>query len=133
MSNCKHAFGWSGHILVSYEGDDSNEDDNVIAIAPDVFARIVQDCEDLNLDGTPINVKRLGVLDSGEGPIAVGHRSTFSDGFEFYGTVFKEADLRCSPGTQAMDTDAEYLAAMKERYGLELPPCKLMVGCSSEH
>lgn len=50
-----------------------------------------------------------------------------------YGTVFAEAKARSAPGPQVVDINAEYLKAMKEIYGLELPPCRLMVGCASEH
>lgn len=40
---------------------------------------------------------------------------------------------RAEGGELEGNRDADYLAAMKEIYGVDLPKCQLMIGCSSEH
>jgi hypothetical protein len=131
MSNWKNAYGWSGHILVSNKHNDSSRLDNVVAIEHDTFKRIVRDHEDDFLDSR-IETKVLGVTGI-EDVLFLATGVGFSEGFTYYGTVFNEAELRALPGKQAIDHDAEYLQAMKDVYGLDLPPCRLMIGCSSEH
>lgn len=130
MSNWKNAYGWSGHILVSEAECESNPEHNVVAVQDDVFRRIVEDLKSDNLDDR-IAASQLGVSDGDCHFIATG--TGLSVGFTHYGTVFDEAELRASPGSQAVDDDREYLKAMKDVYGLDLPPCRLMIGCSSEH
>lgn len=130
MSNWKNAYGWSGHILVSENECESDPENNVVAVPDEIFNRIL---EDYNLDNLQIDISaaRLGV--NSEDVIFLATGTGFSMGFDHYGTVFYEAELRALPGAQAVDDDREYLKAMKDVYGLDLPPCRLMIGCSSEH
>lgn len=124
MSNDKYAYGWSGHILVSSDEMDSDLRANVVAIPPDVFKALLKAYGDCKLDER-IEVQRLGI--TSEHTIFLAAGSSFSEGYANYGTVFQRAELQWS------GRDAGYLQAMQEIYGLELPPCRLMVGCSSEH
>lgn len=130
MSNWKYAWGWSGHILVSENNLGSSVDHNAIAVPHLVFSKIVSDYQNLKLDGR-IRIERLGATDSDLHFFAAG--ANFSEGFGYYGTVFEYAELCAEGQPLALDQDGEYLKAMKEIYGLDLPPCRLMVGCSSEH
>ena len=130
MSNWKTAYGWSGHILVSSDECESSHDDNVVAVPDEVFRRIVADHESDRLDEW-VTVKKLGVTSEETLFLATG--TCFSEGFTHYGAVFEEAEVRAEPGESRVDIDEQYLAAMKEVYGLDLPPCRLMIGCSSEH
>jgi len=130
MSNWKNAYGWSGHILVSEDNCESDPEHNVVAVPDDVFNRIVEDCHSGNLQ-IDIAAARLGA--NSEDVVFMATGTGFSMGFDHYGTVFNEAELRASPGSQAVDDDREYLKAMKDVYGLDLPPCRMMIGCSSEH
>jgi hypothetical protein len=130
MSNWKNAYGWSGHILVSEAECESNPEHNVVAVQDDVFRRIVEDYNSGNLQ-IDIEAARLGV--NSEDVIFLATGTGFSMGFDHFGTVFDEAELRALPGKRAIDIDAEYISAMKDVYGLDLPPCRLMIGCSSEH
>lgn len=130
MSNWKHAYGWSGHILVSLDQSDGDARENVVAIPQGVFDRLKHAHNNLTLDER-VHIEPLGVTGSAALYLACG--TSFSEGFSHYGTVFVEAEARSEPGPNAIDHDAEYLRAMKEVYGLDLPPCRLMVGCSSEH
>jgi hypothetical protein len=132
MSNWKHAYGWSGHILINENDHSSNLNQNLIAILSDVFEKILNDYRNCKLDER-IGVEQLGIIDSDYYFLAAGSPVTFSEGYEYYGTIFSEAELRCEPGPNVVDHDSIYLKAMKEIYGLELPPCHLMIGCSSEH
>jgi hypothetical protein len=129
MSNWKKAYGWSGHIVVSSDDMESAPDDNLIAIPPDKFKAIVEAHDNCKMDER-IETRELGVTSTRATFMAIG--SCFSEGFTNYGTVFDEAEARATPGPPAIDHDAEYLKAMKEIYGLELPPCRLMIGCASE-
>jgi len=81
---------------------------------------------DYESDSLPkeIAMRRLGIEESDCEFWASGH--SFSEGFEFYGTVFRDAIDR-------KVQDKAYLGAMKRLYGIELPECQAMVGCSSEH
>lgn len=130
MSNWKKAYGWSGHILVSTDDTDGKPNHNVVAIPTDKFNAIVKDYEECELDER-IEVNRLGIIDCDTILLACG--CCFSEGFEHYGNVFEQAEARATPGPPAIDHDTEYLVAMKEIYGLDLPACRLMIGCSSEH
>lgn len=130
MSNWKHAYGWVGHILVSNDDADSDPDDNVIAIPKRTFAKLEQDYDDDVLDER-IVAHRLGIIDSDYVFLAFGHG--FSEGFKHFGTVFMEAELKAEKQPLTEDRDAAYLSAMKDIYGLDLPPCRIMVGCASEH
>lgn len=132
MSNWKHAYGWSGHILTSSNERDGDPDDNVIAIPPDIFERLVRDHEQIKTDPR-ISSKVIGYEHGPEDVQFLATGSGFSEGFRHFGTVFIEAEARALPGPPAIDHDREYLAAMKEIYGLTLPPCRLMIGCATEH
>lgn len=130
MSNWKTAYGWSGHILVSSDELESNHDDNVVAVPNEVFQRIVVDHDNDGLDDR-ISARQLGVTSGETLFLAIG--TCFSEGFTHYGAVFDEAEVRALPGAARVDLDEQYLAAMKEVYGLDLPTCRLMIGCSSEN
>lgn len=131
MSNHKKGYGWSGHILLPQSEEQSSVEHNVIAIPDEIFSRIKDDYEKCKLD-TRISVKQLGFTADFEITfMAIG--TGFSEGFEFYGTPFIEAELRAERHPLERDLDADYLTAMKDIYGLELPRCRLMIGCSSEH
>ena len=130
MSNWKRAYGWSGHIIASDFDTRPNPDHNLIVVPRSIFRRLEEDYDSARLDPR-IHVERLGVLDPDPTELlACG--TSFSQGFTHYGTVFLEAEIRAEGGKPNIDRDAEYLAAMKEIYGIDLPPCRLMVGCSSE-
>lgn len=131
MSNWKRAFGWVGHIITSDEESQSDTQINVVAVSPEQFARLVKDFQDLKLDER-IRVEQLGITSIGE-VLFLACGTGFSEGFDYFGTVFMEAELRAEGGKNAVDLDEEYRKAMKEIYGIELPPCRIMVGCSSEH
>lgn len=131
MSNWKHAYGWSGHILVSNDEMGSSFDHNIVAIPPEKFRALIEAHENCKMDER-IESEKLGTTSSGD-IVFLATGSCFSHGFTYYGTVFEEAEARALPGPPAIDHDAEYLQAMKEIYGLELPPCRLMIGCASEH
>lgn len=130
MSNWKHAYGWSGHIVVSSDDMSSKPQSNVVAIPPAKFKALVEAHKNCKMDER-IESRVLGIESAPTYFLAVG--SCFSEGFTHYGTIFTEADSRAEPGPPSIDHDAEYLQAMKELYGLELPPCRLMIGCASEH
>lgn len=135
MSNDKHAYGWCGHILVSDVDHDDDKAAGPIVVIPDMaFRSLVAAYENNRLDGR-ICVERLGVVDSEFYYLAVGHPTTFTTGYTYFGAVFEEAENRVEGGeaVDPKDRDAEYLKAMKEIYNLDLPPCKLMIGCSVEH
>lgn len=131
MSNWKHAYGWSGHILVSGDETESSRDDNLVAIPEEKFRAIAEAYSNLKLDER-IECRQLGVTCDGE-ILFLATGSCFSEGFTYFGTVFAEAETRACPGPPAVDHDAEYLRAVEEIYGLDLPPCRLMIGCASEH
>lgn len=130
MGNSKHAYGWSGHILVSKDDLGSSSDHNVIAVPQSLFSKLVYDYQNCKLDAR-IRIKKLGALGHSTSFLAAG--ANFSDGFTHYGTVFEYAELRAEGQPLTLYQDGDYLKAMKEIYGLDLPPCRLMVGCSSEH
>lgn len=133
MSNNKYAYGWCGHIIASASDTKSDLKHNVIAIPRITWERLVQDYESAKLDER-IEANQLGLLANGEVYyLACGY--AFSEGFTHYGTIFEEAEM-LEGGNNAVsraDQSREYMTAMKEIYGLELPPCQLMVGCASEH
>jgi hypothetical protein len=137
MSNDKSAYGWSGHLLISdaeHDKEKAHRREGVVVIPDLAFLSLVRAMENCKLDGR-INVERLGVVTSEYYFLAAGHPATFSEGYQYYGTVFTNAEDRVEGGN-AVDPkarDAEYMAAMKEIYALDLPPCRLMVGCSVEH
>jgi hypothetical protein len=130
MSNSKHAYGWAGHIIVSSDDNKSRPHDNVVAVDPDKFSKLFKDYENCELDPR-VRIERLGVIDSDGVFLAAGCPESFSDGFTYYGTVFQEGELRQDGGELTADDD--YLEAMDEIYGITLPECRLMIGCSSEH
>ncbi len=133
MSNNKYAFGWMGHIITNASEIESDSKDNVVAIPRLSFERLVHDYENSKLDPR-IEVNQLGLLANGEVFfLACGY--AFSEGFNHFGTVFEEAEI-LEGGNQAVsreDQSREYMTAMVEIYGVKLPPCKLMIGCASEH
>ncbi|MES2694491.1 MAG: hypothetical protein V4773_13530 [Verrucomicrobiota bacterium] len=133
MSNHKYAYGWDGHIITSKEETKSNKQDNVIAVPQEVFDRLVKDMGDCKLDPR-IEAHQLGWLAIEEVYFVATGRA-FSESFAHYGTVFEEAEM-LEGGNEPIsraDRNRDYIAAMKEIYGIQLPPCQLMVGCSSEH
>jgi hypothetical protein len=132
MSNHKHAYGWSGHILArkSLEIDHALlTSQNVIAVSDQLFDRIHTDLYDGNLPAG-MHAEILGIE---QYPNFLALGTGFSEGWEFYGAPFDEAELRLEGAPLAIDEDAEYRSIMKSHYGLDLPPCRLMIGCSSEH
>lgn len=126
MSNWKKAYGWYGHILVSSKEEyRSKPSVGLVCVYEHLLRPLIQDHENCELPApSPVVVRRLGVVDSDFELWATGH--SFSKGFEFYGTVFKDAIDRAAQ-------DRAYLEYMKCHYGISLPPCQAMVGCSSEH
>lgn len=132
MSNHKIAYGWSGHILVSRDETKSNPDDNLIAVDPGILKAIYRAAGDMKLDPR-IGVERLGIINTDYLWLACGHPSTFSEGFTHYGTVFEEAEMRGGGSDATPSPDVDYRSAMLEIYKLDLPPCRMMIGCSSEH
>lgn len=137
MSNHKYAFGWSGHILARKSEQDEEDRKgkmkrtNCIAIPDEIFDRIATDMDNCELP-VGIEVHQLGWL-AIETVHFLAAGAGFTESFEYYGAPFEEAELRLEKEPLARDVDADYLAAMKQHYGLELPPCRLMVGCASEH
>ena len=131
MSNWLHAYGWMGHILCSQSDGSSAPEHNVVAIPEEAFARLVADFDSGRIDR--FEVEKLGVEDGDTCFLAAGY--AFSAGFRFYGTIFAEAEM-LEGGNEAVSRarqEAPYLAAFKEIYGVELPPCKLMIGACREH
>jgi len=137
MSNYKYAYGWSGHILARKSEQDEEDRRgkmkklNVIAIPDKIFDRIATDMGNCDLPAG-IEVEQLGWL-AIEEKYFLASGVGFTRSFEYYGAPFDEAELRMEKAPMACDVDAEYLAAMEKHYGLKLPACRLMVGCSSEH
>lgn len=133
MSNDKHAYGWMGHIITSSSETKSAPKHNVVAIPRLTFERLVSDFESGKMDPR-IECEQLGVTANGEVYyLACGY--AFSIGYTHYGTIFEEAEM-LEGGNNAVsreDQGREYCTAFKEIYGVDLPPCKLMIGCSSEH
>ena len=130
MSNWKHAYGWVGHILSPESEVPSDARDNVVAIPDTVFRTIMADMNRCKLDPS-IKANVLGVeSDPDNTLLATG--VFFSVGFEHYGTVFTAAKFG-SIEEENFDAVLNYKQAMKDIYGIELPPAKHMVGCSSEH
>ena len=130
MSNWKRAFAWSGHIIVpDDEGIEPCSEDNIVVIPRRIYDNIGSAMENGDLDER-IEARPIGV--GGESLfIAIG--TCFSEGFRHYGSVFKEAEARSHGGAVAIDHDSEYMQAMEELYCLEMPVCRLMFGCYSEH
>lgn len=132
MSNQKYAYGWSGHILTrDSQADEEAVAANVIAIPDELFDRIADDYKNMNLPAG-VQMEQLGWL-SIETVYFLAAGSGFTEGWRFYGAPFEEAELRLEGAPLAVDADKEYLAVMKSHYGLDLPPCRLMIGCASEH
>ena len=130
MSNHKRAFGWVGHIIT--RDDEASHEHNVVKVSDKVFERIMRAQGDSKLD-LRIQAKQLGVTYDDDGVFYLATGVHFSTGFDYYGTIFKEAELRSRPGSMTTTAEAQYMQAMKEIYGLELPPPRFMVGCSSEN
>lgn len=127
MSNHKYAYGWWGHIITSKANHQNHAGDNVVAVAEEKFAWLVEDMEDVQLDSR-IQARQLGLLATGDVYfVATGH--SFVDGFTHYGTVFASA----YEDEITRDNNKAYIEAMKKRYDITLPPCQKMVGCASEH
>src|SRR4051794_3274054 len=131
MGDWKTAYGWIGHILVSADDELNSKDrsdHNLVPVPAATFKREVDDYESCTLDSR-IAIERLGIIESESYFLACG--CCFSEGFTHYGTVFREAEVRVE-GKPASNPETEYVAAMKEVYGLDLPRCRIMIGCSSE-
>jgi hypothetical protein len=132
MSNWKHAYGWSGHILVRQSDEEEGDPAlNVIPVPDDIFDRIVADMESCNLPAG-VHVEQLGVL-SEDTVFSLAAGTGFTEGWKWYGAPFEEAELRLERDPLKVDIDAVYLAVIRDHYGLTLPPCRLMIGCSSEN
>lgn len=110
---------------------DSDPQHNVVAIPDEVFKRIAKAMDDLELDAR-IQAEQLGIT-SIKGVYFLATGIGFSEGWKYYGTPFEEAELRAEGHMLERDVDKEYLQAMKEIYSLDLPPCRMMIGCASEH
>lgn len=131
MSNWKHAYGWIGHILTDSLENRSDPDDNVVAIPTEIYRRIARDRDSGHVDQR-IHFEELGVT-SEEAPGLMASGYGFAIGFTHYGTVFVEAEIMAEGQPVRINHKDEYMKAMKEIYGLDLPPCRIMIGCSSEH
>ena len=132
MSNLIHAIGWSGHILVRQSAQEEGDPSlNVIPVPDAIFDRICKDWHSCELPAG-IQVDFLGVM-GGEIIYSLAAGTGFTEGFTWYGAPFEEAELRLEGDPLKVNVDAVYLAVMKEHYGLTLPPCRLMIGCSSEN
>lgn len=133
MSNWKHAYGWSGHILVRQSDEEDGDPAlNVIPVPDDIFDRICEDWHKVKLPAG-VQVEFLGGLSEDEPVASIAAGSGFTEGWKWYGAPFEEAELRLEGDPLKVDTDAVYLAVMRDHYGLHLPPCRLMIGCSSEN
>ena len=132
MSNWKHAYGWSGHILVRQSDEEEGDPAlNVVPVPDDIFDRIVADMESCRFPAG-VHAEQLGV--TGEDTVfSLAAGTGFTRGWKWYGAPFEEAELRLEGDPLKVDTDAVYLAVMRDHYGLRLPPCRLMIGCSSEN
>ena len=132
MSNLIHAIGWSGHILVRQSAQEEGDPSlNVIPVPDAIFDRICKDWHSCELPAG-VQVDFLGVTGE-ETVFSLAAGTGFTEGFTWYGAPFEEAELRMEGDPLKVDTDAIYLAVMKDHYGLDLPPCRLMIGCSSEN
>jgi hypothetical protein len=132
MSNLKHSYGWSGHILVRQSDEEEGAPAlNVIPVPDDAFDRIVADMESCDLPAG-VQVEQLGVL-SDETVYSLAAGTGFTTGFAWYGAPFEEAELRIEGDPLKVDSDVIYLAVMRDHYSLTLPPCRLMIGCNSEN
>lgn len=136
MSDHTHVFGWVGHILAKaseMEDEDRKElrRHNIVLVEDEVFERIEKDRENGSLpDG--VQMEELGkTADYDTVILAAG--VCFAESWPSYGTVFEEAELRQHPAPASHDADAEYLRAMRDTYGLELPKPRMMVGANREH
>ena len=132
MNNLIHAIGWSGHILVRQSAQEEGDPSlNVIPVPDAIFDRICKDWHSCELPAG-IQVDFLGVM-GGEIIYSLAAGTGFTEGFTWYGAPFEEAELRLEGDPLKVDVDAVYLAVMRDHYGLTLPPCRLMIGCSSEN
>ena len=135
MSDWNIAYGWSGHILCNRATESGDAKNNVIAIDAAAFEKIVADIEEC-YEQDAVRLQELGRRPPGQltWSIAAGHPATFSNAYEYYGAVFEEAEIRAEEGAENNTIcDAEYIKAMKERYGLDLPQCRLMFGSSLDN
>jgi hypothetical protein len=129
MSNHIHAFGWSGHILVRQSNQEEGDPSlNVISVPDVIFDRICEDWHECKIPAG-VQVDFLGVT-GGETVFSLAAGTGFTEGWTWYGAPFEEAELRLEGDPLKVDTDAVYLSVMRDHYGLTLPPCRLMIGCS---
>jgi hypothetical protein len=132
MSNWKHAYGWSGHILIRQSEDEEGDPSlNVIPVDDCTFDTILRDMEYRTLPAG-VHAEQLGVT-GGDTVDSLAVGTGFTEGWKWYGAPFLEAELRAEGDPLRVDVDAVYLTAMKEIYELDLPPCRLMIGCNSEN
>lgn len=133
MSSWKYAYHWHGHIFVPESGNESDPEHNAIAIPDDVFKRIADDVDNLNLPAS-VEAEWLGVDDArfkiGEecSFLAIGH--SFTEAWKMYGTVVNETHEE-----DARQRSADYLSVMLSHYGVDLSnhPVRMMVGVNVEH
>lgn len=128
MGSSMTAYGWIGHVLVSESDWETNPERNEIAIPDKAFKLLLTAMEDCELDSR-ITAHRLGVKDSDVYYLAAG--VGFNDAV--FGGVFHEAEARDGVGVTDKQIDQNYLDAMKEIYGVDLPPCRIMIGCAREY
>ncbi len=130
MSNQQYAYGWDGHILYSELEGDTKPESNQIAIPDDIFQRLFLDYCNCHLSDE-IEVKQIGNLNSDVIILATGR--AFTNAWPSYGTIFCEADALADGNNPVSrdDLNKTYLDEMKRIYGLDLPPCRLMVGACS--
>lgn len=128
MSNWKEAYGWYGHIIVPKSQCHSDTKDNLVAVDDEAFERLKRDFDDMKLDPR-IQCHQIGYRESESMDCYLATGVAFSSGFTHYGTVFQQAEEQSKPNLKA----AHYVSAMRDLYGIELPQCRFMIGCSTEH
>lgn len=128
MSNWKKAYGWYGHIIIPKSQGPSDPQDNLVAVDEEAFNRLKQDFDDMKLHEA-IQCHQIGYRESETMHCFLATGVGFSVGFTHYGTVFKNAGEHTKLLMPAMD----YIGCMRLLYGIELPQCRFMIGCSTEH
>lgn len=130
MSNDKHAYGWSGHILArESEYDEKALQENVVFLNDKLFDKIYYDFLNSNIP-YGIQIELLGLI-CREKLNFMASGSGFTKAFRFYGSPFIQAECR-SKEPIIINNDIEYLSSMRSQYGIDIPPCRLMIGCSFE-
>lgn len=136
MSNYKHAYGWSGHVLAFEDFDDLNPKgcaEHITKVTPGQFAALKADMEHGTLP-EHVGVKMLGRLSDAPNLMAVGHPHSFSEAFWLWSAINQDAEDRIGGGNRVdpKDNDAAFLDAIKAHYGITLGPCRQMLGMNTE-